>query len=161
MNLRSSHLANQGARLARTINRGGAPRAREAASQAPDGLVLTPKAPDGASATADDARSGSRPAAEERASRAAAPNAAGRELPASGNRFELTLSDRVQAILHLAAGAAGVSHGEFVARAICAYAAEAVGFPGLSDELHTAPAPARAGASRFDGFMTDHAGVPP
>lgn len=133
MNLRSSHLANQGARLAGTMNRGGAPRAREAASQAPTN----------------------------EASRAAAPDTAGRELPASGNRFELTLSDPVQAILHLAAGAAGVSHGEFVARAICAYAAEAVGFPGLSDELHAAPVPARAGASRFDGFKTDHAGVPP
>ncbi|MEP9389623.1 hypothetical protein [Mesorhizobium sp. KR9-304] len=67
--------------------------------------------------------------------------------------FELTLSDRVQAILHLAAKAAGVEPGELIARAIVFYAGEAVGFPALADELY-APPEERAGASRFHEFRS-------
>jgi len=166
MKLRSSHLANQGARLAgssasRAVSQAspaGAPAGRDNGGQS--ALRASPETLRGAAA----------PRAREASSQAPAPGAsrafsdAGRERPASEAKFELTLSDTVQAILHLAANAAGVSHGEFVARAICAYAEEAVGFPRLSDELHAAPVPAREGGSRFDSFNSGghgHRGVPP
>lgn len=165
MNLRSQHLANMGARLGRvpvdyakiSPARSAGP-AREAASQARGFDVLTPKAPDGASALTDDARSGLRPAAGTVDSRASPDATVG--VTTSGDRFELTLTPNVQATLLLAAKAAGVTPAEFVARAIVVYAQEAVGFPALADELFEAPEAARIKNSRFRS-AADQAGVPP
>lgn len=56
-------------------------------------------------------------------------------LPAVADTFELTLTPNVQATLLLAARAAGVPPGEFIARAIVAHAQEAVGFPALSEAV--------------------------
>ncbi len=53
-------------------------------------------------------------------------------------------------ILLLAARAAGCTPGELIARAIVHYARDAVGMPGLCDELSGLPeAFRRAGKSRF------------
>ena len=130
MKLFSSRLANRGARLARLTETSPAPagHARESTSQAlaPGDSRGTPDAGD---------------------------------IPASGvrafpDRFHLTLTPAVQATLLLAAKAADLRPGEFIARAIVAYAEEAIGFPRLADELTTVPAFRRVGETRFDDFRS-------
>ena len=69
----------------------------------------------------------------------------------SGPRFELELRPNVQAILLLAARAAGETPGEFVARSIVFRAQEAVGFPALAEELTAVPDFERRNRSRGGG----------
>lgn len=129
MNLRSSHLANHGRRIAGFAFAEGA--------QAPD----------------REARGLPAPVGRTRVGEAEGPALA---LPSAGHRFELTLSDDVQMILLLAAKAANVSPAEIVARAIPFYASEAIGLPALLSGGHgdlTAaperPDTGRGAANRF------------
>jgi len=213
MNLRSSHLANMGARLGRIATDHpacvAAGPARESSSQAPDTHVDSRATPDAAlgnvpasgevspasraegapagrgisrdgrpcdcapSATRQTLRASPDtdcparvPAGPAREQNSQAPDRGSRVASDGGatssDAFVLTLTDNVQAVLVLAAKAAGVAPGEFVARAICAYAEEAVGFPAMCDELHVAPEPARVGHSRFrTAADAGHGGIPP
>jgi hypothetical protein len=80
--------------------------------------------------------------------RAAAAPAFGHNACSGAASFSLTLDRGVQLTLLMGAKAAGVTPGEFIARAIVAYAIEAVGVPSLCDELRSVPEFARRGGGR-------------